>query len=412
MAPVERETMMSEMRMMGLDPMGDIRSLGYEYRNDRLVQIGCDRGYEFKSAGEYDALAEAVCQYIPLLLEEEAGLSPLWLPLGVSPGEGCPVFVSRGYEQAEKLLLIIQGSGRVRAGVWGCSLCINESLGRGTMMPYLQKASEAGYGVMVLNPNENTVEGQKVVGSETFERHVAYVMDKVVTTRCAAAEIDILAHSHGGWALMHYLGRSGLDRSAAMLARKIRHIAFTDSYHSRGQLGQLPPLIRALLNDPQRCMNFVPHSSPAGTQVTEWLSQEYTFTAEEKGCACTSTGVLDHASTNDAAMEAVFELINAQRIPVASSLYPAPEFQIGRSLKCVEDLKAPPSRAAHIQVAATIAEQLSLEEANPSFEADPALQAKPTPQKQRRRSWPLPQMSKIKKLLSMSSSRKNLVSAV
>mmetsp|Transcript_42454 Transcript_42454/g.79727 ORF Transcript_42454/g.79727 Transcript_42454/m.79727 type:complete len:407 (-) Transcript_42454:238-1458(-) len=406
MAPIEREqTMMAEMRMMGLDPMGDIRSLGYEYHNDRLVQVGSNRGYEFKGADEYDALAEAVSQYIPLLLEEEAGLSPLWLPLGVTPGEGCPIFASRGYEQAEKLLLIIQGSGRVLAGVWGCSLCINENLDHGTMMPYLQKASEAGYGVIVFNPNQNCVEGKKVPGSETFERHVAYVMDKVVMAHCAAAEIDILAHSHGGRALIEYLGRSSLDRSAAMLARKIRHIAFTDSYHSHGQLGQLPPLIRALLNDPQRCMNFVPHSSPVGTQVTEWLSQEYTFTAAEKGCACTSTGILDHASTNYAAMEAVFDLLDAQRIPVASGLCPAPVLQIRRSLTGVEELETSPFRVAQNQVV----EQPPLE-ANPSFEANPGLESKLMPQKHRKGPWP--QMSKIKKLLSRSSSRNNMVSPV
>merc|ERR1712072_467151 len=105
------------MKEMGLDPMADLRALGYEFRDGQLRQVGGHSSFHFQDGDHYGSVVDAVAQYVPLLLEEESQLKPLWLPLGADAGEGCPIFVSDGYENAEKLLLIIQGMGRVRAGV-------------------------------------------------------------------------------------------------------------------------------------------------------------------------------------------------------------------------------------------------------------------------------------------------------
>lgn len=174
------------------------------------------------------------------------------------------------------------------------------------MLPYVRRATASGYGVVVFNPNENTVDDVPVPGSENFNNHVAYVMDKVVP-RCAAGKIDILAHSHGGRALLSYLGRAGANN----LIEKMHRIVFTDSYHMQMQLAYLPSRVRALLSDPARTVNFVPDPAPLGTQVQQWSSQEYSFSEVEKGCTCLSVGVLDHPSVNYAAMSAVFEFLEA-----------------------------------------------------------------------------------------------------
>jgi pimeloyl-ACP methyl ester carboxylesterase len=303
---LQRQTMMAEMREMGLDPMGDLRALGYEFHDGVLRRVRGDGGFEFNGSSHYNSVADAVAQYVPMLLEEEAQLCPMWLPRGSNPGEGCPIFVSEGYECAEKLLLIIQGTGRVRAGVWGCSLCINDSLEHGTMLPYIGRALAAGYGVVVFNPNENTNDGVPVQGLENFNNHVYYVMENIVSA-CAAKKIDILAHSHGGRVLLSYLARAKDNNAAGALVDRLHRLVFTDSYHVQAQLATLPRRVLTLLNDPVRTVNFVPDSSPLGTQVQEWSSQEYHFTAAERGCRCVSSGVLDHAATNYASMDAVFE---------------------------------------------------------------------------------------------------------
>merc|ERR1719221_473671 len=117
---MSRQTMLQEMVEMGIDPLGDLRELGYEYRYGRLCQAASeeDKGFEFQGQEHFEQLSVAVNSYTALLLEEEAGLRPLWLPLGASPGEGCPIYASEDLEEFERILLVIQGSGNIRAGVW------------------------------------------------------------------------------------------------------------------------------------------------------------------------------------------------------------------------------------------------------------------------------------------------------
>merc|ERR1712048_1276349 len=110
-------------------------------------------------------------------------------------------------------------------GVWGCALCINKDLDHGTMLPYLKVAAENNYGVIVLNPNENFVDGSPISGSETPEDHVAYVYKELVASKCRAAKdggtIDVVAHSNGGLALLKFLGQGGAAADDA--AVRIRH---------------------------------------------------------------------------------------------------------------------------------------------------------------------------------------------
>lgn len=278
--------------------------LGYEYRDGRLLQVGSDEGFKFKDQEHYDALADAVLRYVTSLLESEGQLQPLPLPLGVESGVQSPIFVSKGFESADKLLLLIQGSGRVRVGVWGCALCINKDLEQGTMLPYIHKAVEAGYGIIVLNPNESEVDGQMVAGSETPDRHVAYVWHNVVLGMCKpAAAVDIVAHSNGGRATLMFL--AGCDEAAG----RIRHVVFTDSYHSGPQAKALRPEGRALLAE--RSVNYVPHDAPLGDPVTEWVSLGNHMTQAQKGCPCVSAATSDHASTNHAALKPAFAFFAA-----------------------------------------------------------------------------------------------------
>jgi len=251
---LRRQTMMAEMREMGIDPMAEMRALGYEFREGELRETNGNGGFVFQDGSHYDSLADAVAQYVPLLLEEEAQLQPVWLPRGSSPGEGCPIFVSEGYESAEKLFLIIQGSGRVRAGIWGCSLCINDSLERGTMLPYLRTARALGYGVVVFNPNENTLEGKPIPGSENSGNHVAYVMEKIVP-ECSAKRIDILAHSHGGRCLLSYLARARENNTAGAPVERLERVVFTDSYHVQSQLNLVSSCIRGQPSAVHMCLH-------------------------------------------------------------------------------------------------------------------------------------------------------------
>jgi len=86
-----------------------------------------------------------------------------------APGHKGPwnnIFVSADYLTCDKLMLLVQGSGAVRcvvaffllisvfspyvfflrAGQWARALCINENLSLGTILPYLTRCKELGYG--------------------------------------------------------------------------------------------------------------------------------------------------------------------------------------------------------------------------------------------------------------------------
>merc|ERR1712187_307406 len=129
------------------------------------------------------------------------------LPLEATNGPHSSVYVSGNFKEAQKLLLIIQGSGRVRVGVWGCALCINKNLDEGTVLPYIKMATENGYGVIVLNPNENMHNATLIPGSESPVNHVAYVFEHVILPAFKDSTLEVVAHSNGGRALMLFLGR-------------------------------------------------------------------------------------------------------------------------------------------------------------------------------------------------------------
>eukprot|EP00930_Biecheleria_cincta_P033665 TRINITY_DN23321_c0_g1_i1.p1 TRINITY_DN23321_c0_g1~~TRINITY_DN23321_c0_g1_i1.p1 ORF type:complete len:327 (+),score=50.50 TRINITY_DN23321_c0_g1_i1:98-982(+) len=294
--------------------MDALRALGYEYRGGRLLQVGTDKGFEFKDQSHYDHLADAVLDYVGTLLVDEAKLQPISLPVEVETGPHCKIFCSPGFESMQKILLMIQGSGRVRVGVWGCALCINKDLDQGTMLPYLRTAAEQDYGVIVLNPNENEVAGQPIPGSETGANHLAYVWKHIIASRCSpTAMVDIVAHSNGGRVLLDFLaGNSGKDKLLAEEAfGRIRRVVFTDSYHSPDQVAALGPEVKAFLADPSRAVNYAPHPSPLGSPIDDWVTLGYHMTKAQKGCLCLSAAVEDHAATNQASQSSAFQFFAA-----------------------------------------------------------------------------------------------------
>eukprot|EP00933_Yihiella_yeosuensis_P043522 TRINITY_DN3834_c3_g1_i1.p1 TRINITY_DN3834_c3_g1~~TRINITY_DN3834_c3_g1_i1.p1 ORF type:complete len:298 (+),score=32.34 TRINITY_DN3834_c3_g1_i1:117-1010(+) len=294
--------------------MEELKKLGYEIRNGKLMQVGSDKGFEFRDQVHYDALADSVLRYVGTLLVEEAKLQPVPLPLD-GTGPKTTVFVSDGWQTASKLLLLIQGSGRVRVGVWGCALCINKDLDWGTMLPYLRVAAERGYGVIVLNPNENQVDGIPIKGSESPDNHLAYVWEHLVSQNTAAKEVDIIAHSNGGRLLLAFLGRAtgaGPAPEVAVAqnaAERIRRIVFTDSYHDSTQVDLLTPELQALMENESRVVNYVPHAAPIGSPVKTWISLGHHFTQESKRCLCLSVAVEDHAATNHASLDVAFRFL-------------------------------------------------------------------------------------------------------
>ncbi|NXJ95726.1 F172A protein, partial [Corythaixoides concolor] len=112
----------------------------------------------------YEALGEIITKYVYELLQKECHLTK------VDATESEPksfIFMSEdALTNPDKLLILIHGNGVVRAGQWARRLIINEDLDSGTQIPYIKRAAEEGYGVIVLNPNENYIEVEKTKAQE------------------------------------------------------------------------------------------------------------------------------------------------------------------------------------------------------------------------------------------------------
>jgi hypothetical protein len=64
------------------------------------------------------------------------GLLRVMIPKNVEDGEAqCPIFISEDWGKKKKGLVLIQGTGDVRAGIWARSVCMNDTLTLGSVIP-------------------------------------------------------------------------------------------------------------------------------------------------------------------------------------------------------------------------------------------------------------------------------------
>lgn len=114
------------------------------------------------------------------------------------------IYVSRNYCECENLLIIIPGT-RTQAGIWSRSLCIDEGLNIGSMIPYVEKALQYGYGIIISNPNSNFIKEVKdgmqikvpIQYNESPQNHIVYLYDKYIRN-VKSENILCVAYAYGG----------------------------------------------------------------------------------------------------------------------------------------------------------------------------------------------------------------------
>lgn len=126
-------------------------------------------------------------------------LQEIWLPIGLE-GPKCNIFISEDFHtNKDKCLVLIQGTGAVRAGVWARSVCVNQNLHLGSMLPMIEFAHANKYSVIVLNPNMavDPCTNSPISINRTMQTHCDYVWKHFISD-CPAERIAIVAHSAGG----------------------------------------------------------------------------------------------------------------------------------------------------------------------------------------------------------------------
>lgn len=100
---------------------GQLRKLNKNNEpGDEAFQFNiCDN--HIKCQANYEQIGSAITPYIYHLLETDQKLHKLPVPVDSTPEMGTFVFVSENYNKKDILMVLIHGSGVVRAGQWARS---------------------------------------------------------------------------------------------------------------------------------------------------------------------------------------------------------------------------------------------------------------------------------------------------
>ncbi|XP_072372387.1 cotranscriptional regulator ARB2A homolog isoform X4 [Scyliorhinus torazame] len=289
----------------------------------------------------YEALGEIITHCVYELLENECHLKKVHLPVDATEDEPKSfIFMSEdAITNPDKLMVLIHGSGVVRVGQWARRLIINEDLDSGTQIPFIKRAMDEGYGVIVLNTNENYVEVEKskkqeqpppndtdepaekkekkddcqketnkrrdfyekyrnpqkeketkhipIRDNSTPEEHTIYVWDHFIS-RSSAKNVVFVAHSYGGLVFVELM----IQREAEVKS-KVISVALTDSVHNvwHQEAG------KSILDWMQEhCRNWVSSSEPLDTPVEFMLPD----------CPRVSAGTERHELTSWKSFNSIF----------------------------------------------------------------------------------------------------------
>ncbi|XP_078421253.1 cotranscriptional regulator ARB2A homolog isoform X2 [Cetorhinus maximus] len=290
----------------------------------------------------YEALGEIITHCVYELLENECHLKKVYLPVDATEGEPKSfIFMSEdAITNPDKLMVLIHGSGVVRVGQWARRLIINEDLDSGTQIPFIKRAMDEGYGVIVLNTNENYMEVEKskkqvqspanetdepaekkekkddsqketnkrrdfyekyrnpqkeketkhipIRDNGTPEEHTLYVWDHFIS-RSSAKNVVFVAHSYGGLVFVELM----IQREAEVKS-KVISVALTDSVHNvwHQEAG------KSILDWMQEhCRNWVSSSEPLDTPVEFMLPD----------CPRVSAGTERHELTSWKSFHSIFK---------------------------------------------------------------------------------------------------------
>ncbi|CAG8467432.1 6877_t:CDS:2 [Paraglomus brasilianum] len=228
----------------------------------------------------YEALGEAVSQHVEHLLVSKYGLIQQFVPVEAAYEPTiphCPIYL----REAE-LFALVNGLDKI-----------------GSMFPYVEKAQERNFGIIIFNPNVNSVtthnlegyaESHSIECSATPIEHSLYVWKNFVRAT-AAEDIVIIAHSLGGLCTTNLL-----KELAEEFCNRIKAIALTDSAHN---ISLIPEFLRLWFS--RVTINWVKSPEPLDTPVPD---------AANYGCPCLSAGHTKHEYTSGTAFPAIFKFIS------------------------------------------------------------------------------------------------------
>ncbi|KAF8357176.1 hypothetical protein PRIPAC_92171 [Pristionchus pacificus] len=211
---------LSSRTMENTSPMDAIATPSNEA--EQPMSMG-DGGFTFTTQKDYETLGDVIGEVVYEMMEKE-GLQRRWMN-GVKNRRF--YFASPGYEEKERILVLIHGSGVVKAGQWARKLIINESLSRGTQLDYIKRGLANGWGIVVLNYNEKCMGTEEKRSCHDSRDHGIVEWEHAFDAVKEDADILIVAHSAGGDIASHVVHRMHKARDERVLL-----VCCTDSWFS------------------------------------------------------------------------------------------------------------------------------------------------------------------------------------
>ncbi|CAI4230632.1 unnamed protein product [Auanema sp. JU1783] len=263
------------MRVDTVQPKYTLLDLGYHFNSSgELRTVEGDEPFQYTSQEEYEILGDAMTHEVYDLLEK-LGLQRIVLKKPIDAGSDSEfsfVFGSPHFELKPTLLVLLHGSGAVRAGQWGRRLIMNENLDRGSQIPYIERAMANEWGVLVMNTNNNIhlINEHEVPlrYSKDSGMHAVNCWYRFVKY-ARASRIYVVAHSRGGQDISRIVDEFPNDNRIEVVCLTDANFQFSNSRASHPVVinwaaQPLCSLVKPILGDPKNLSDRV-HQLWAGT---------------------------------------------------------------------------------------------------------------------------------------------------
>lgn len=261
-----------------------------EFHHPNHTLVGGDRivrnpGAPRPTRDEDAIVLQELARYVEARIINDFNFVSIQIPEDEDPST--TILASPDWVNAKKILIIVQNSYGSQLGIFSRSICFDQGISKGTWLPYIERASSAGYAVIILRPNTNSIlvdtSGENAVkvpikGSESPEIHALNVWENVISRAEAVNHIAFVSYGNGASLCkdlflreMVHSGTLEQNRIKAFITLEASHIIEKDDASDiRDALGQI-------------AVNMECNSAPIGNRLG--------YRKEQLGCMCISLGL-------------------------------------------------------------------------------------------------------------------------
>lgn len=170
---------------------------------DRIVR---NKDAPEQSMAEEIEVINEMARYVEAKIISDYGFERVYIPDDEAE-ISTSFLVTSDWQSNTKLLVIVQNAVGAMMGIFSRSICFDEGLSKGSMLPYIAKAKADGYAILILRANTNSISVQPDVtkaptkvpieGSESPELHALFAWDNFIAKAENISKIALLSYGNG-----------------------------------------------------------------------------------------------------------------------------------------------------------------------------------------------------------------------